>query len=102
MRGNAITGLGLLAIALVGAVALAFGLYVWDAGARAAEASLRPQPVAPLAASSPAPAPVAQIAASPQAASVPGAPGDAAAGQTLFQATCNACHPSARAGIGPA
>jgi mono/diheme cytochrome c family protein len=93
----------MLIVGLVAAVLLAIGLYRWDSGQREAEASLRPQPVAPLAASSPQPAPVAAIAATPQAVSAPPAGvGDAAAGQAVFQTRCNACHPGANAGIGPA
>lgn len=103
MRGNAATGWGMLVAGLIVAVLLAVGLYRWDSAQRAAEASLRPQPVAPLAASSPQPAPVAAIAAGPQLVSAPpSAAGDTAAGQAVFQTKCNACHPGANAGIGPA
>jgi mono/diheme cytochrome c family protein len=104
MRGTAATGWGLLIGGLVLAVLIGFGLYRWDAGARAAEASLRPQPVAPLAAAAspvPQPAAVGALGASPQAVAASGS-GDPAAGQTVFQAKCNACHPNAAAGIGPA
>ena len=105
MRGAAATGWGLLIGALVLAGLISIALYRWDAGARAAEASIRPQPVAPLAVSSPAPrpAPAVALAASPQAvAAATPATGDPTAGQAVFQAKCNACHPNAAAGIGPA
>jgi len=93
----------MLVAGLVVAVLLAIALYRWDSTQREAEASLRPQPVAPLAVSSAQPAPVAAIAASPQVvAAPPSAAGDTAAGQAVFQTKCNACHPGANAGIGPA
>jgi mono/diheme cytochrome c family protein len=101
MHGNALTGWLLLLIALVAAVVIAVGLYRWDVSTRAAEASLRPQPVAPLAATPP-PAPVAAAAASPLALAAPAPGGDVAAGQAVFQRSCNPCHPGANAGIGPA
>ena len=93
-------------MALVAAVVIVVGLYAWDSNARAAEAALRPAPVAPL-------APVAQtpslpiVSASPATSPVPGAGGpitngDAAAGKAVFATTCNSCHPNANAGIGPA
>ena len=105
MRGTTATGWGLLIAALVAAVLIVLGLSVWDSRARAAEAALRPPPVAPLAPVSQTPA-VPLLAASPVAS--PAAPsalqaaGDATAGQRVFAAQCNACHPSANAGIGPA
>ena len=64
MRGNAATGWGMLVGGLLLAVLISIGLYRWDASARTAEANLRPQPMAPLAATSPQPAPVAALAAS--------------------------------------
>lgn len=104
MRGSLGTGLTLLLGALLLAVLISIGLYRWDTGARATEAGLRPQPVAPLAAPSPTrrPVPVVALAASPQAVVAAQGTGDAAAGQAVFQASCNACHPGAKAGIGPA
>jgi mono/diheme cytochrome c family protein len=106
MRGTALSGWALLVVALLAAIVIVVGLYAWDSSARAAEAALRPAPVAPL-------APVAQTpnlpivsaspAASPQAsASAPVGNDDAAAGQAVFARTCNSCHPNANAGIGPA
>ena len=100
MRGNFATGWILLGVALLAAGVIAVGLYRWDASARAAEAALRPQPVAPLAAS-PVPPAVIAVAASPQRAPAP-ANGDVAAGQARFQTTCSPCHPGGHAGIGPA
>ena len=103
MRGSQITGWALLLGGLLAAVVIAYGLYAWDAQARAAEAQLRPQPVAPLAVSTPARAPVVALAASPQVVAVPsGGSGDAAAGQAIFQTKCTLCHPNGNAGIGPA
>ena len=99
MRGTLGTGLGLLAGALVLAVVIVFALYRWDAGARAEEATLRPQPVAPLAAASAGPA--LPLESSPQPVAIP-TNGDPAAGAQVFQAQCNGCHPNANAGIGPA
>lgn len=102
MKGSVGTGLTLLVGALVLAVVISIGLYRWDTGSRAAEASLRPQPVAPLAVSSPVAQPTPPAAAAAQAAAVSPSTGDAAAGQAIFQASCNGCHPNANAGIGPA
>jgi mono/diheme cytochrome c family protein len=105
MRGTTATGWALLIGALVLAALIVSGLYAWDSGARAAEAALRPQPVAPLA---PGPtqalplAAAASPAASPAASSGPEATGDSAAGQRVFATLCNACHPGASAGLGPA
>jgi mono/diheme cytochrome c family protein len=105
MRGTATSGLLLLIGALLVAVVLVVGLYAWDSGARAAEAALRPAPVAPL-------APVAQTPSLPLVTSSPPAlaqtspgpapAGDPAAGQRVFASNCNSCHPNANAGIGPA
>jgi mono/diheme cytochrome c family protein len=99
MRANMATGWGLLIGGVALAVLISIGLYNWDVTQRAAEASLRPQPVAPLAVASPTsqPSPVA-AAATPAAQPA----GDASAGAATFQTQCNTCHPSARAGIGPA
>ena len=102
MRGNAATGWALLVGGLIGAVLISVGLYRWDVAARAAEASLRPQPVAPLAAYSPAVVTPATAAQAPVSTAGTPAGGDAAAGQANFQTKCNPCHPSANAGIGPA
>src|SRR5437867_750100 len=101
--GSLVTGLTLLIGALVVAVLIVIGLYRWDAGAREAEAALRPAPVAPLA--PPAQTPGVPLAASSPvalsiAAEAPG--GDIAAGQQVFTSMCNSCHPNANAGIGPA
>ena len=105
MRGTAISGWGLLLVAVVAALAIVVGLYVWDSGARAAEAALRPAPVAPLAPASQTPG-LPLVSTSPLAApdtqSSPLPSGDAAAGQRVFATSCNPCHPSANAGIGPA
>jgi mono/diheme cytochrome c family protein len=101
MRGTIATGLALLGVALVAAVLIAVGLYRWDTAARATEASLRPEPVAPLAAPPPPRQAIAAVA-SPQLVAASASLGDAAAGQARFQTACNPCHPSARAGIGPA
>jgi mono/diheme cytochrome c family protein len=100
MKGSVGTGLTLLVGALLLAVVISIGLYRWDAGARAVEASLRPQPVAPLAVSSPVAQPTP--AAGAQAAVVSPGTGDAATGEAVFKAGCNGCHPNANAGIGPA
>lgn len=105
MRGTGFTGWALLLIGLVAAIVLVFGLYAWDANARAAEAALRPPPVAPLAPSAAQTASLPLVSASPAGApasvtALP--PGDAAAGQPVFAANCNSCHPNANAGIGPA
>jgi len=99
MRGNAATGWSLLLGALALAVVISIGLYNWDTRARQAEASLRPEPLAPLAAASPTAVLTASI---PQTVPISVAGGDAAAGQATFQSTCNGCHPNANAGIGPA
>ena len=105
MRGTAATGWTLLIVALLAAVLIVIGLYAWDATARAAEAALRPAPVAPLAPSSQRPSlpltPASPVAGTPAAAGALPA-GDAAAGQRVFAAQCNSCHPGANAGIGPA
>jgi mono/diheme cytochrome c family protein len=106
MRETRVTGLVLLAAGVLAAVLLVGALYAWDATARAAEAALRPQPVSPLAVATPG-------RSVPLVSSTPAAPapststgplpvGDAAAGQAVFASQCNACHPGANAGIGPA
>jgi mono/diheme cytochrome c family protein len=101
MRGTTATGVGLLVAALVAAVAIVAGLFVWDQSARSAEAALRPAPVAPLAAAAQTPAmPLAPAAVSAAPSPAPGA--DPAMGQRVFTTLCNGCHPSANAGIGPA
>ncbi len=105
MRGTAATGWGLLIAGLVGGVLIAIGLYVWDSGARTAEAALRPPPVAPLAVATRTPGgPL--VGGSPiatQANPSDGLPaGDPDSGQTAFAAQCSSCHPGANAGIGPA
>jgi len=103
MRGTAATGWGLLIGALLLAAALVVGLYVWDRTARTAEAALRPQPVAALAAppTTSLPRDVVSPVASPQPSARPAA-GDAGTGQRMFAPLCNSCHPGANAGIGPA
>jgi mono/diheme cytochrome c family protein len=101
MKGTKATGIGLLVAAIVAAVAIVVGLFVWDQRARGAEAALRPAPVAPLAAAAQTPAmPLAPavVAAAPSPA--PGA--DPAAGQRVFNSLCTGCHPGANAGAGPA
>jgi mono/diheme cytochrome c family protein len=105
MRGTAFSGWGLLLVGVVTALAIVFGLYVWDSGAREAEAALRPAPVAPLAPASQTPTlPLASASplAATQTQSTVSSTGDAAAGQRTFAMSCNPCHPSANAGIGPA
>jgi mono/diheme cytochrome c family protein len=101
MRGTALSGCGLLIVALVAAVVIVGALYAWDTSARAAEASLRPAPVAPLAPVAQTPA-VPLVSASPAASALPVSSGDAAAGQAVFARLCTSCHPNANAGIGPA
>jgi mono/diheme cytochrome c family protein len=104
MTGSVGTGLGLLVGALLLAFVIVFGLYRWDVGARAAEAALRPAPVAALAAAAVTPAlplrtaPVVPVASTAVASSA----ADTSAGQQVFTSLCNACHPNANAGIGPA
>jgi len=105
MRGTALSGWVLLLVALVAAAAIVSGLYVWDSGARAAEAALRPAPVAPLAPASQTPnLPLvsAPPVAAPETQSTVLSAGDPVAGRGVFSATCNTCHPNASAGIGPA
>ena len=105
MRGTPVSGWALLIVALVAAIAIVVGLYAWDSNARAAEAALRPAPVAPLAPSAQTPSlPIASgspSTASEQSAGAPVAGGDAAAGQPVFGRLCNSCHPNANAGMGP-
>ncbi len=102
MQGSGRSGWALLIAALVGAVVIVVGLYAWDSNARAAEAALRPAPVAPLAAAAQTPN-LPLVSVSPQASATgPVAGGDATAGQAVFARTCNSCHPNADAGIGPA
>ena len=100
-----LTGWGLLIASIGAAVLIVIGLYAWDTSARAAEASLRPAPVAPLALPSETPR-LPLVASSPAASAAPAggqlALGDAAAGQRAFAAQCTSCHPGANAGIGPA
>jgi mono/diheme cytochrome c family protein len=100
-----LTGWGLLITSIVAAVVIVIGLYAWDSSARAAEASLRPAPVAPLALPSETPK-VPLVASSPAASGAPAGGqltrGDATAGQRAFAAQCTSCHPGANAGIGPA
>jgi mono/diheme cytochrome c family protein len=105
MRGTAISGWALLLVAVVASMFIVVGLYVWDSEARAAEAALRPAPVAPLAPASQTPS-LPLVSTSPPVApetqsSLPPT-GDPAAGQRVFATSCNPCHPSANAGIGPA
>ncbi len=105
-RVNATVGTGLTLVvgALVLGVLIVFGLYRWDVAARQAEAALRPAPVAPLApAAQTSAVPVGGASSAPPtlAATLP-SDGDAAAGQLAFARACNACHPNANAGIGPA
>ena len=104
MRGTTLSGWGLLIVALVAALVIVFGLYAWDSNARAAEAALRPAPVAPLAPAAQTPSlPIVSASPPPQAsAASPIAGGDAAAGQAVLTRLCNSCHPNANAGIGPA
>ena len=94
--------------ALLAAVLIVIGLYSWDSNARAAEAALRPVPVAPLAEGPPTPTPPPSATAAISPASSPGpatagvATGDPSAGQARFTTTCSPCHPGGNAGIGPA
>jgi mono/diheme cytochrome c family protein len=99
MRANAMVGWAMLLGGVALAVVISVGLYRWDASARQAEASLRPQPVAPLAAAATA-LPTSLPAAPP--VSVPPSAGDVSAGQAKFLTTCFGCHPNGNAGIGPA
>jgi mono/diheme cytochrome c family protein len=103
MKGSIASGLMLLIGALVVAVLMVVGLYLWDVGAREAEAALRPPPVAALA--QPAETPVPPLVASSTVPIAPAAAapaGDASSGQLVFASTCTTCHPNANAGIGPA
>jgi mono/diheme cytochrome c family protein len=105
MRGTSLSGWTMLLMAVVSALVIVLGLYIWDSGARAAEAALRPAPVAPLAPASQT-ASLPLVSASPQPttqsqSTVPST-GDPVAGQNVFATSCNPCHPSANAGIGPA
>jgi mono/diheme cytochrome c family protein len=105
MRGTTLSGWGLLLVGIVAAVAIVCGLYVWDSDARAAEAALRPAPVAPLAPVSLTPSLPLQSSptlAVPETTVGTQPVGDALAGRTLFNSNCNSCHPNANAGIGPA
>jgi mono/diheme cytochrome c family protein len=102
VRQAEVTGAVMIVGALVLGAIVAFGLYRWDASARAAEASLRPAPVAPLAPAPATPAPLPLAAAPVVSPPASTAGGDAAAGQQVFAAKCNSCHPNANAGIGPA
>ena len=99
MRGTAATGWGLLIGALALAALLAIGLYAWDSNARSVELALRPQPVAPFAGTGQTAKLVGGAPASSGARSLAG---DPAAGQRVFLVWCNACHPGASAGVGPA
>jgi mono/diheme cytochrome c family protein len=99
MRASAAVGWAMLLGGLALAAVISIGLYRWDVGARQAEASLRPQPVAPLAAAAAAPPTTAPAA---QPAAIPPSSGDVAAGQAKFLTTCFGCHPNGNAGIGPA
>lgn len=100
-----LTGWGLLIASIVAAILIVIGLYAWDTSARAAEASLRPAPVPPLALPIETPR-LPLVASSPVASAAPAGgqltPGDATAGQRAFAAQCSSCHPGANAGIGPA
>jgi mono/diheme cytochrome c family protein len=101
MRATSFSGWALLLVAVVSALAIVLSLYVWDSGAREAEAALRPAPVAPLAPASQTPS-LPLVSASPVVATQSQSTGDPAAGQKVFMTSCNPCHPSANAGIGPA
>ena len=98
MRGTTRTGCGILIVAVAAAVLLAIVLYAWDSNARTAEVALRPAPVAPLAGAGQA----ARVIVGVQTGSGQRVAGDASAGQRVFLVQCNACHPGAGAGIGPA
>ena len=98
--GKALIGWGLLVGALAVASLISIGLYNWDVNARQEEASLRPQPLAPLAALPPTPTPIAVLTVG--SAPAPVAPGDATAGKATFLKTCFGCHPNGNAAIGPA
>jgi mono/diheme cytochrome c family protein len=105
LRGTAATGWTILLLALASAVAIVVALYAWDTNARTAEAALRPAPVAPLApvtqtSSLPLGSAASNASPVPPAVALPG--GDATAGKDAFARACNACHPNAGAGIGPA
>jgi mono/diheme cytochrome c family protein len=101
MHGTTASGCGLLIGALVLAVAVVIGLAAWDRGTREAEAALRPAPVAPLAPAAQTPS-LPLVSAPPASSTSPPPSADAAAGQPVFAAQCNGCHPGANAGIGPA
>jgi mono/diheme cytochrome c family protein len=98
MDGKALTGWILLVSALAIAVLISIGLYNWDARARQEEASLRPQPLAPLAAPPPTMLALPTLASPPVAR----ASGDATVGKATFLKTCFGCHPNGNAAIGPA
>src|SRR5438445_4482485 len=99
MRGTAATGWGILIVAVVAAVVLVLGLYAWDSNGRAAEVALRPPPVAPLADAGQT---ARVIVGVPTGGGSQPLAGNASAGQRVFLVQCNACHPGASAGIGPA
>jgi mono/diheme cytochrome c family protein len=105
MRGTTLSGWVLLLVAVAAAVVIVAGLYAWDSSARAAEAALRPAPVAPLAPVDHTPSlPIlssSSTAVQDATAGTP-SPGDPSAGQRVFASSCNTCHPNANAGIGPA
>ena len=104
MRGTAATGWTLLLLAFAAGVAIVAALYAWDTNARAAEAALRPAPVAPLALGTQASSlPLGSAASSASPVPLGALPdGYAIAGKDAFTRLCNQCHPSANAGIGPA
>lgn len=99
----------ILGAALLGAV-LAVGMYQGEVADRTRQASAAapaaprtaPTPAAPTAPAAAAPAapPVAQ--ATPAAGAAASSGGDVAAGEKLYAGKCNACHPNANAGVGPA
>jgi mono/diheme cytochrome c family protein len=99
MRGTALTGWGILIVAVAAAVLLVLGLYAWDSNGRAAEVALRPPPVAPLAGGRQT---ARVIIGVPTGGGGQPLAGNASVGQRLFLVQCNACHPGASAGIGPA
>ena len=96
-------------------VALALGLYQWESSSRAAVASRRPVAAARESAAPPPPvaaqasgtatAAAAQIATASAATSATASAAPAPeieAGGRAFARACDLCHPSAKAGVGPA
>ena len=103
MRTTPAVGMAMiLGAALLGAV-LAVAMYQVEVANRARLVSAAAPPTSQAAASTspaaaaPAATPIAEAA---NAAGATGGAGDVAAGEKLFAATCNVCHPNANAGMG--